>query len=982
MHDLMSTIECERLKNHALPFIALTETWLKSYIADAQLHIPGYCISRCDRNKRVGGGVLLYSHEDLTISSCEVYDDDICQALFNTFDASSMCIANVYIPPNATHSSFYGVLKFLRKCISELNDDSYKLCIVGDFNFPIIDWESSSVSPGGSSESSLSASAFLSFMADHFLNQYVMTPTRGNNILDIFVTNSEHLVTNITSKQTDLSDHNIVDVMMSFNPTVSDSPHVHLFDEDEFRSLDFNNADFEVINERLHEVDWEDLRSSCTYQEFPALFTDTLFQICSSVVPKKKKPTGRPRALNALRRRKKRLKARLRALEQSNGDPGRISQIKNDIALICYEIKEAIVKRLDQREKNAVSKIKANPKFFYSYAKSFSQTKSSINMLFNKDGDVTTNKKEMADLLQNQFSSVYSNPESPDIKDPDFIPPPINKAFQEYDLSISDEDILSAIKEIKLDAACGPDGIPTILLKSCAEELCSPIKLIWEESLNTGTVPDFYKHAYVSPLYKKGNRAEAVNYRPVSLTSHIVKVYERVLRKVMVQYIEDNNILSEKQHGFRSGRSCLTQMLSHFDDIMEGLIDNKDTDAIYLDYAKAFDKVDHRLLLSKLQSYGFSAQIIKWVESFLTGRTQSVVLNGQHSIIQHILSGVPQGTVLGPILFILFINDLQGCVLHSKVGIFADDTRISKQIASESDVTLLQQDLDRVVAWSKLNNMKLHEDKFELIIHKYRQNNPLYELPFISELMTYTVSNGETLVPVHKLRDLGVIVTSDLSWSTHISTIACKARSVASWVLSVFKTRDRVTMLTLYKSLVRSHLEYCCPLWNPWKVSDIQLLEGVQRTFTNRIGGVQHLNYWDRMKALNLMSLQRRRERYIILQMWKTLHGLCPNDINIEFNSPTRHGLKAKVPPLASASMQRHQTSYDASFAVHGPRLWNTIPSSFTNEPDFQHFKNRLTEFILTVPDTPPVTGYVSVNGNSLLDWNIHTQGWSADLMA
>jgi len=177
-------------------------------------------------------------------------------------------------------------------------------------------------------------------------------------------------------------------------------------------------------------------------------------------------------------------------------------------------------------------------------------------------------------------------------------------------------------------------------------------------------------------------------------------------------------------------------------------------------------------------------------------------------------------------------------------------------------------------------------------------------------------------------------------------------------------------MLTLYKSLVRSHLEYCCPLWNPDKIGDIQQLEGVQRTFTSKICGVKHLDYWSRLKALNLMSLQRRRERYIILQMWKTLHGKCPNDINVQFLEPSRHGIKAKVPQLNRSSSQRHQSTYDASFAVIGPRLWNTIPSSLPQIADLDEFKFKLTDYLKTIPDKPPVSGYSCANRNSLLEWH------------
>ena len=225
--------------------------------------------------------------------------------------------------------------------------------------------------------------------------------------------------------------------------------------------------------------------------------------------------------------------------------------------------------------------------------------------------------------------------------------------------------------------------------------------------------------------------------------------------------------------------------------------------------------------------------------------------------------------MLGPILFILFINNLQGCVKYSNVSFFAEDTCVSKQIDSQNDVSLLQEDLGNIMNWSRSNNMKLHEDKFDLIVHRSKRHDTLQELPFMTECMTCNVSNGNELHPVQNLRDLGVTVSADLSGSFHIANAVCKARSKAFWILSVFKTRERSVMMTLYKSLVHSLLEYCCPLWNHSKITDIiQLLESVQRTFTNRIAGLQGTDYWDRLKTLKLMSLKRRRQWYITLQMW------------------------------------------------------------------------------------------------------------------
>ena len=236
------------------------------------------------------------------------------------------------------------------------------------------------------------------------------------------------------------------------------------------------------------------------------------------------------------------------------------------------------------------------------------------------------------------------------------------------------------------------------------------------------------------------------------------------------------------------------------------------------------------LLIHKLKKYGFYGKLIEWIKSFLFDREQVVVLNGVHSVIAKVLSGVPQGSVSGPLLFILFINDLEQVVDSSRVSFFADDTRVFKQIGCFEDCQLLQEDLDQILDWSRSNNMKLHEQKFELLNHLLNSKSSFPDLPFFAETLRYKVSSQDILYPVENVRDLGVMVSSDLSWSTHIGNMVPKARSTLSWVFSVFKTCDKIVMTTLYKSLIRSQLEYCCPLWSPTKVTEKQLIEGVQRT--------------------------------------------------------------------------------------------------------------------------------------------------------
>ena len=267
---------------------------------------------------------------------------------------------------------------------------------------------------------------------------------------------------------------------------------------------------------------------------------------------------------------------------------------------------------------------------------------------------------------------MYSDPDNPKIRLLDFEAPNLSTPMEFDPLGITEECIVKAISEIKNDAAAGPDDFPVLLLKNCVSSLKTPIRTMWQKSLDEGIVPQYYKESLVCPLFKKGDRAEAANYRPVSLTSHLIKTIERIIRKILVSYFESNNILSEKQHGFRSGHSCLTQLIAHFDDVADGLRHDQDTDSIYLDYAKAFDKVDHALLIKKMKIYGVHQKLIRWIEDFLTNRNQRVTVGGVHSKDAMIKSGVPQGTVLGPLLFIIFINDLEKCVKYSSVRFFAD----------------------------------------------------------------------------------------------------------------------------------------------------------------------------------------------------------------------------------------------------------------------------------------------------------------------
>ena len=328
--------------------------------------------------------------------------------------------------------------------------------------------------------------------------------------------------------------------------------------------------------------------------------------------------------------------------------------------------------------------------------------------------------------------------------------------------------------------------------------------------------------------------------------------------------------------------------------------------------------------------------------------------------------------MLGPILFLLFVNDIELSLAHSNVRLFADDSRLSKALKTPEDVLLLQQDLNNVLNWAKQNNMSLNEDKFELLQHHTSARNFAYllALPFVISENSY-IANKTTIEPSEYVTDLGVIMQQDLSFKLHIADIVKRARNKLSWVLSVFKSRSEIVINTLFKSMVRPIVEYCCVVWNPTKVSEIAFIESIQRTATSKIAGISDMNYWERLKKLKLMSLERRREHYVLVYMHKILQHRVPNDIGIEFYENSRLGLKARVPSLPP---YRYQLSrYDGSFSVMGQSLWNVLPKYINCISNFNAFKQELDKFLLSYPDQPPVAGYSTRNNNSLRSWvNMH----------
>ena len=426
----------------------------------------------------------------------------------------------------------------------------------------------------------------------------------------------------------------------------------------------------------------------------------------------------------------------------------------------------------------------------------------------------------------------------------------------------------------------------------------------------------------------------------------------------MTDFFKNNGFFHNDQHGSRSGRSCFSQMVHHMDDVLNDLESGANSDILYIDMSKAYDKVSHSKLLAKLNATGIGGHLLTWIEEFLTGRTQVVIVDGVPSYPTTVISGVPQGTVLASLLFLVYMNDLPSYIKHCRVKMFVDDAKLQKSITNENDHQLLLDDLNHVKEWAKDNQMELNENKFQLLQHG----------PDLKLKLPYLSDNGVLISGDEAVRDLGILIDPDLNWKAQLAEMTRKAGTMASWILRTFRTRKEDHLLQLYKTFVLPHLEYCSALWCPHEIGQIEQIEAVQRAFTANIDGCDAMNYWERLVHLNLYSLQRRRERFKIISMWKIYIGLAPNHYNISFRQSVRHGPNAER-PIGKASRKGINTKIFNGFTSSAIGLFNTVPAMIKNKTTLEGMKSALDKYLSEIPDQPPTRGYMRRNNNGILDW-------------
>ena len=563
-------------------------------------------------------------------------------------------------------------------------------------------------------------------------------------------------------------------------------------------------------------------------------------------------------------------------------------------------------------------------KKFWSYVKSFSKTGRIPEKMY-LGNCYRNNSKDIAELFNQYFFNQFSDESSYNV-DIDFS----NDYFSSF--SISTNSIYQELIRLNTNKSTGPDESSGTLLKNCALPIAYPLQLLFNLSFKTGSLPAKWELAHIVPIHKKGDKSNIENYRPISLTCIIFKIFEKSIRDALLGSCRD--YIHDTQHGFLPQKSCTTQLVPFSHDISLGLNEKKLIDVIYFDFAKAFDSVNHDIILNQLKNeFNVNGLMLKFVKEYLHGRKQRVTINGVLSDECPVVSGVPQGSILGPLLFVLFINDMQDKVSKdTKIALYADDTKIWRYINSPADHQILQNDINALYKWSVENKMKFHANKCKVFSINHFHKNLFSELPFF--LFPYHINN--TLLDYcDNEKDLGIVISNRFSFNDHHKEILSKAVNQFNLLRRTCHfIKNKQKRKTLYLTLIRSLFEHGSQIWNPNGSTTGCRFENFQKSCIKWILHEQFVPYHeiDYLRKLVDLKILPLEQKFILPDLmifhkfvFKHIPLELPNEV-VHQRSCTRSNTNSSTRFQLVNDITIKNKTFSKSFFVRALSHWNRLP--------------------------------------------------------
>lgn len=842
------------LENTFYDVIILTETWLRPHHLNMEIASSMWNITRLDRpGDGKGGGVLIAvkstlpcSTIDLNLSGLNTFASQQCWTKI-ILDNKDLYLGNFYLRKDQSPEDYSAFILSSMALLDNIKDED--ICFIfGDFNLPNLRWDKIDPDDCFYAPSNITNDLeenVLQMFAERGLGQICNLTNNSGNVLDLVYTNA---LDNFELAEVDSLfgkssiHHRCISVEYLY-------AYKNLSDTVTYKTLqDFEHADYDAIYESLQEF----LQPETSVDQMAKDFESHLLRAIDTFVPKKvimvrNKAPWHDATYFRLKNRRNRDYTRWKS---DNTEDLKQVFLKSRADLDTYD-----AHAYEVYVKNSANEIRSNPKKFWNCLDYKRQTRGYPSSMSYKN-NVVNDAHEICNLFKDFFATVYEEDHDPHTIVYDSTPP-FNGILT--DLVISRDVLLSELKSLDNKKGPGPDGIHAAFLKKIAEKIVDPLLIIFNTSLKNGYFPKDWRSSIIVPLFKSGDRSKIENYRGIAILNTIAKLFEKIVTDEIVKFLVGK--IDEHQHGFRTGHSTSSNLCQYASYLLLSLENNKQIDAIYTDFSKAFDKVNHKLLRAKLFNIGIRGNLLNWICTYLSDRTQKVRLNGAYSDTLPVTSGVPQGSHLGPILFLVFINDLTQHIKNCQYLLYADDMKIYKIVNDSSDTVLIQDDLDRINTWCRDNLMFLNVSKCNVITFSKKKD-------IISS--DYLIDDT-VLKRVHTINDLGVTLDSKINFNSHVDKIVNDSRRVLGFVKRRAKEfDDPYVTKSLYQSLVRSKLEYASVVWNTSGKTRSARIESVQKQFL--LFALRNLgwrtdtyvlpSYTDRLKLLNMQTLEKRRSNY------------------------------------------------------------------------------------------------------------------------
>lgn len=852
--------------------MALSETWLSDDVFSSELFPNNYVSFRCDRRydqMKVsrGGGVLLACRNDFNVEPLNFSDLLVALPTLDivgcrcSFNSATVYIIVLYIPKTPSVYDLELLFHYLVEHFFQTN----KILLLGDFNVP---------------KFILNSNDPLCTLLQEYCNfldlkQYNSVLNSNLNLLDLVFSNFHCEVErcDLPLIKEDILYH--PSIVVHFSLMI---PLRNIFPiNPQNRKYNFKRADYPALYESLESLDWSVLEQCNDVNSACDTFYFILYDVLDKFVPyyenKKhayKYPTWYTSDIISCIKEKSKTFKRFKRTHSVVD----LNSFKSLRARAKFLIREAYISHIH----NIESSIRADSTNFWRFINS-KRNSSRIPSEMCMNNTTLSQPNAIVESFCEQFSQEFHT---------SGVFSQINCAASDMPIIsveyVSEDDVAKAIRKLKNKATAGDDQVPSFLIRDCSAVFLLPLKIIFNLSLQSATYPSAWKIARVCPVFKSGDVKDVANYRPISILNNFSKVFESVIYNNINPHIL--NSISDCQHGFVSRRSTVTNLICISQYLREVVDRRGQVDVIYTDLAKAFDRLDHAILLQKLLSFGFSPRLLEFFRSYLCDRSFYVCYNGYASSSRSVTSGVPQGSLLGPLLFIVFANDITS-VINCKILLFADDVKLFSSVSSQDSCTFLQNNLNRLVEWCSLNKLLLNTSKCHIMSYTRRLLPVTYD---------YRI-HGETLSRLTIVKDLGVTFDSELSFTQHISAICDSSNKMLGFVLrNCASFTHSSTMISLYCSLIRSRLEYASLIWNPFYAIHRNNLENVQRKFLKYLWYRTYNYYPDRgfdhdvlLRNFNFPALATRRSCAGLKFLYKTIHNdiVCPEILySLKFHVP------------------------------------------------------------------------------------------------